>query len=193
MPRAGLSRDAVIAIAVDLVDAEPTAPLTLAAVAGRAGVAVPSLYKHIRSLDELRDGVAVVAVGGLADAVEHAVRGLAGEQALRAAARAIRTHARAHPGLYAAGQPAPGRQASPELEAVAARAVGDIAGVVSQAGAPAERTVDAVRILRSAVHGFVQLEAAGGFGLPDDVDASFERLLTVLCAGFATLRDAAPE
>ena len=193
MPRAGLSREAVIAIAVELVDADPTAPLTLAAVAGRAGVAVPSLYKHIRSLDELRDGVAVVAVTALADAVEPAVAHRTGEEALHAAAHAIRDHARAHPGLYAAGQPAPGRQASPELEAVAARAVGDIAGVVAQAGVPADRTVDAVRILRSAVHGFVQLEAAGGFGLPDDVDASFERLLAVLWAGFATLRDAAPE
>lgn len=193
MPRAGLSRDAVVAIAVDLVDADPSAPLTLAAVAGRAGVAVPSLYKHIRSLDELRDGVAVVAVSDLADAVESAVDGVTGEQALHAASRAIRAYARAHPGLYAAGQPAPGRQASPEWEAAATRAVDDIAGVVAQAGVPSGRTVDAVRILRSAVHGFVQLEAAGGFGLPDDVDASFERLLDVLWVGFATLRDAAAE
>jgi len=191
VPRAGLSREAVVALAVELIDADPAAPLTLAAVAARAGVAVPSLYKHIRSLDELRDGVAVVAVEGVADAVERAVRGLEGEQALRSAARAIRSYAGAHPGLYAAGQPAPGRQASAALEAAAARAVGDIAGVVAQAGAPVERTVDAVRILRSAVHGFVQLEAASGFGLPDDVDASFERMLTVLVSGFSTLRDAA--
>lgn len=191
MPRAGLSREAVIALAVDLVDADPTAPLTLAAVAARAGVAVPSLYKHIRSLDELRDGVAVVAVTDLADAVEPSVAGLTGESALHAAARAIRDYARAHPGLYAAGQPAPGRQASPQLEAAAARAVGDIAAVVAEAGVPADRTIDAVRILRSAVHGFVQLEASGGFGLPDDVDASFERLLAVLWAGFTTLRDPA--
>lgn len=168
-------------------------PLTLAGVAGRAGVAVPSLYKHVRSLDELRDGVAVVAVTALADSVEPAVANLTGERALQSAARSIRDYARAHPGLYAAGQPAPGRQASPELAAAAARAVGDIAGVVAQAGVPAARAVDAVRILRASVHGFVQLEAAGGFGLPDDVDASFERLLAVLWSGFATLRDTAPE
>lgn len=190
MPRAGLSREAVIAIAVDLVDSDPAAPLTLAAVAGTAGVAVPSLYKHIRSLDELRDGVAVVAVGALADAVEAAVDSLTGEEALHSAARAIREYARAHPGLYAAGQPAPGRQASPELEAAATRAIGLIAAVVVQSGVADARTVDAVRILRSSVHGFVLLEAAGGFGLPDDVDASFERLLAVLWAGFATLREA---
>lgn len=180
-----------MALAVELVDADPTAPLTLAAVATRAGVAVPSLYKHIRSLDELRDAVAVVAVTALADAVETAVEGRAGEEGLHAAARAIRASARAHPGLYAAGQPAPGRQASAELDAVAARAVGLIAGVVGQAGIPEERSVDAVRILRSAVHGFVELETAGGFGLPDDVDASFERMLAVLWSGFETLRDTA--
>lgn len=37
--------------------------------------------------------------------------------------------------------------------------------------------VDAVRILRSALHGFVALEQAGGFGLPTSVDATFARLV----------------
>jgi hypothetical protein len=33
------------------------------------------------------------------------------------------------------------------------------------------------------LHGFVSLEASGGFGLPDDVDESFETLIDVLVAG----------
>ena len=37
MPRAGLSSDAVVAIALDVVDGERPAALTLAAVAVRAG------------------------------------------------------------------------------------------------------------------------------------------------------------
>ena len=40
-----------------------------------------------------------------------------------------------------------------------------------------------IRTVRSALHGFVSLEASGGFGLPDDVDASFETLVDVLIAG----------
>lgn len=187
MPRAGLTRDAVIALGVELLDAEPASPLTLAAVAGRAGVAVPSLYKHVRSLDELRDGVAVVGVTRIADAVERAAAGQAGPEAFASAGRAIRAVARAHPGLYLASQPAPGRDASPELLAAGERAVGALAAVLRGGGIAPGREVDAVRIARAAVHGFVLLEAAGGFGMPDDVDASFERLLAAVWAGLATL------
>lgn len=187
MPRAGLSRDAVVALAVELLEADPLAPLSLAAVAARAGVAVPSLYKHVRSLDELRDGVAVVGVTRIADAVEVAAAERDGFAAFAAVARAIRAQARAHPALYLASQPAPGRTASPELLAAADRTVGLLVEIVRGAGVPTERAVDAVRIVRASVHGFAVLETAGGFGMPDDVDASFERLLEVVWAGFATI------
>lgn len=43
---------------------------------------------------------------------------------------------------------------------------------------------DATRALRSALHGFVSLEAAGGFGLPRDVDRSFSRLVTAVDSAF---------
>src|SRR5947209_16159996 len=51
-------------IAVRLVDQTPDgfARLSLAAVAGEAGVAVPSLYKHVESLADLKRGVARIAV-----------------------------------------------------------------------------------------------------------------------------------
>jgi hypothetical protein len=42
--------------------------------------------------------------------------------------------------------------------------------------------IDAARAVRAALHGFVALEAAGGFGLPRDVEWSFERLLDGLDA-----------
>ncbi|HEU4900851.1 MAG TPA: TetR-like C-terminal domain-containing protein [Actinomycetota bacterium] len=38
----------------------------------------------------------------------------------------------------------------------------------------------AARCLRSAAHGFAVLEAAGGFGLSDDLDASYERLIHMI-------------
>jgi hypothetical protein len=37
--------------------------------------------------------------------------------------------------------------------------------------------VHAARALRSALHGFVSLEAAGGFGLPESLDESYDRLV----------------
>ena len=54
---------------------------------------------------------------------------------------------------------------------------------------PEERAVDAIRAVRSAIHGFVSLELMGGFGLPDDVDHSFEVLVRLLVAGIADLAD----
>jgi hypothetical protein len=42
--------------------------------------------------------------------------------------------------------------------------------------------VDAARALRAALHGFVVLEAGGGFGLPVDVDRSYARMVDGLDA-----------
>ncbi|HIY41557.1 MAG TPA: WHG domain-containing protein, partial [Candidatus Nocardiopsis merdipullorum] len=44
---------------------------------------------------------------------------------------------------------------------------------------PEEQHVHVIRGLRSALHGFVDLEITGGFGLPEDVDTSFALLVEV--------------
>lgn len=189
MPRAGLSREAVVDLAVDLVDADGFAALTLAAVAGRAGVAVPSLYKHIGSLAALRASVALVAGRELTRRISAATVGRSGDDALRALGHAIRGFARQHPGLYAATQqaPDPEGESGVELAQAAADAVEVVGAVLRGFGLPPSRTVDAIRTARSALHGFVALEAGGGFGMPDSVDDSFEVLLDVVCAGMHEL------
>jgi AcrR family transcriptional regulator len=189
--RAGLSREAVVDLAVRLVDESPETAerLTLAAVAAQAGVAVPSLYKHIGSLADLRRAVALVAMRELVRRSAAATVGPAGPDALRALGGAIRAYAREHPGLYAATQVAtdPDDPASTELAAAALDAVELVAAVLRGFALPEARLVDAVRVVRSAVHGFVLLERGHGFGMPDDVDRSFEAMLTVLVDGVAAL------
>lgn len=185
MPRAGLSREAVVDIAVEVVDDDGFAALTLAAVAGRAGVAVPSLYKHVGSLAALRSAVSLVAMRELSRLTATATVGRSGEDALRALGHAIRNFAREHPGLYSAGQVAPDPDAEGGLELMqsAADAVEVMGAVLRGFNLPAERTVDGIRTARAALHGFATLEQGGGFGMPDSVDTSFEVLLDVLCAG----------
>ena len=46
--------------------------------------------------------------------------------------------------------------------------------------------LDAIRFVRATLHGFVALETGGGFGLPLDIDRSFDRLVTALTAALAT-------
>ena len=69
----------------------------------------------------------------------------------------------------------------------AADAVALMGAVLRGFGLPDDRTVDAVRTARSALHGFVMLEAGGGFGMPDSVDRSFEALLDTVVAGVRAL------
>lgn len=191
MPRAGLTREAVASVAIDLVDDGGTAGfdrLTLAAVAGRAGVAVPSLYKHVSSLDDLRRLVATASVTELTRVLAAATIGRAGPDAVRAAADAIRAFAHRHPGRYAAAQVAPSSDpADAQLVARADETLTVLAGVMRGFGLPDDELVDAIRMLRSAVHGFITLELGGGFGLPDDLDRSYAVLIDGVIAGVERL------
>ena len=69
---------------------------------------------------------------------------------------------------------------APATSIPAARSVDVVARAVGEVGVPPERRVDAVRAVRSAVHGFVMLEATGGFGMSDDLEASFDYLVSGL-------------
>jgi hypothetical protein len=62
--------------------------------------------------------------------------------------------------------------------------VGAVFAILRGYGLADDDLVDAARALRSALHGFVTLDNSGGFGLPREVDRSFERLVAVLDAGF---------
>lgn len=192
MARAGLSHDAVVRIAVDLVDAGgPTgfANLTLAKVAAQAGVATPSLYKHVGSLAALRREVAVVSVEDYTRALTDATVGLAGPDAVAALAHATRRFARTHPGRYAAVQvaPDPDDPVDAVLSAAAGRSVQVVAAVLRGFDLPEDRTIDAIRSVRASLHGFVALELGGGYRLPDDLDESFDVHVRMLLAGLESL------
>jgi AcrR family transcriptional regulator len=190
MPRAGLTPDAVVARAGDLADRDGYDALTLAALAGGLGVRVPSLYKHVGGLGDVQRRVALDGLRGLDAAVRAAAVGLAGRDALLAIGHAYRRYAHAHPGRYAAAQRAPATD-DPVTVAGATALTDLVLAVVrgyrldaDEAGR-IDETVHAVRAVRSALHGFVTLEAVGGFGMPYDLDVSFDRLLDTLHDGLA--------
>jgi AcrR family transcriptional regulator len=176
VPRAGLSADVVVAEAGRLVDEYGAGALTLAALAQRFGVAQPSLYKHVGGLDDLHGRLAVVATRDLAAALRRAVSGRSGSEALAAAAHAYRRYAGEHPGSY--GYLLRARPDDP-AHATAAEEVLEVLGAVlaSYAIEEDEALVDAVRFLRSALHGFVTLEIHGGFAMARSADATFENVV----------------
>ena len=187
MPRAGLDSERVVDAAARIADAEGLDAVTLARVAGVLGVRPPSLYNHVHGRGGLVGALAVRGVRELTAALRDAAVGRSGTDALIATARAYRAYAGAHPGLYAATVTAPAPDDA-ELRAAAQETVAVIFAVLRAWSLEGDDAVHAARAFRSAVHGFVVLEAGGGFGLPVDLDESFERLVATLAAGLATDR-----
>jgi AcrR family transcriptional regulator len=172
----------VVDAAMAIADAEGLDAVTLARVAADLGVRSPSLYNHVAGREGLLRGVAAKSTRELAAVLRRAATGRSGVDAIAAVARAQRDFARRHPGRYAStvAAPAPG---DAEHEEAAAEAVDVLVAVLGGTGLDGDELIHAVRALRSAVHGFTALEAAGGFGLAVDRDDSFRRLVDALAAG----------
>ncbi|MFE0527971.1 TetR/AcrR family transcriptional regulator [Micromonospora parva] len=183
MPRVGLNQQTVVREAARLADEVGFGQLTLAALASRLGVALPSLYKHVRGADALAQKLAALATAELATEMTTAAVGRSGGDALHAMADAYRGYAHRHPGRYPATQRVPD-PADPEHVEAGERAVGAVVAVLRGYGLTGDDAVDATRALRSALHGFVTLEAAGGFGLPRDVNRSYQQLIASMDISF---------
>ncbi|HJE58118.1 MAG TPA: TetR/AcrR family transcriptional regulator [Nocardiopsis listeri] len=188
MPRAGLTPEVVVTEASRLCDEQGYEALSLAALAKRLGVATPSLYKHVPGLDELRRRVALAAVADLTERLSAAAVGLSRGAAVRALFTAFRTYAHDHPGRYTALQREAPPPEEPETYAAFARPVEVIASVLRGFDIPEDHVVHVIRALRSALHGFIDLEAHGGFQMPESLDESY----TLLVDGFVRVLEQWP-
>ncbi|ERG65034.1 hypothetical protein L332_11345 [Agrococcus pavilionensis RW1] len=177
VPRAGLSPAALVDVALEELDAGG-GPLSISAIAARAGVKPPSIYKHVAGLAELEALVGARIYDDLGHELEAATAGLERADAARAFLHAYRAFAVRHPERYRALPVHP--LGHPLLEAAGERVLGIAARAVD--GLSGDDAIHALRALRAAAHGFATLEAAGGFGLATDVDASFDRLVDRLVA-----------
>lgn len=188
MPRAGLTETRVVEEGARIADEVGLSSLTLAAVAERLGVRQPSLYKHVAGTDGLRRSISIQAKIELAAVLRRATVGRARGDAVASMALAYRAWAKEHPGRYAAAQRAPVRGDADD-EVASAEAVQVAFDVMAGYNLRDDDAVDAIRGLRAALHGFVSLEGAGGFGLPVDIDRSFDRLVAGLARAFAAWSD----
>jgi Tetracyclin repressor-like, C-terminal domain len=117
------------------------------------------------------------------DAIRDAIQGLAGSDAFAAGAQAMRAYVKQHPGRYAAGNAA--RPTGPDDPLVAAteRVLASWAAMLRGYQIEPSQEIHAMRMLRSIVHGFATLEAAGGFRIDTDVDDSFAWIIDFIDHG----------
>jgi len=183
--RVGIDRDAVVRAAAKIADDEGWDALTLARVAGKLRVRSPSLYNHVGGLEDLRRELKLLVMHELNTALTRATIGKSRDDAVRALAAAYRAFVKRHPGTYAATMVAAPKN-DPAVEAAAGHIVETCLAVLSGYGLDRREGIHAIRALRSAVHGFAALEVAGGFGIPLDVDKSFDWLVSSLLKGLSS-------
>ncbi|NGN69825.1 TetR/AcrR family transcriptional regulator [Streptomyces sp. A7024] len=178
MARAGLTTERVALAAADLADEVGLDALTVSALARRLGVRDASLYSHVKSLHDLRMRVAVLAAADFAERLAPELAGRAGADALTAFATVYRSFALERPGRYAATQlPLADGYTSPAGE----RAIEMTYQMLRDGYALEEPDLtDAVRLLRSTLHGYADLELKGGFGHPREVERSWAQAVRAL-------------
>ena len=183
MPRAGLDADTVTAAAADLADEIGLGRLTMGVVADRLGVKTPSLYKHVDSLASLTHRIAVLGATEATDALRDAMQGVSGREALEAAAQALRLFVKEHPGRYAATTGARPSGEDDPLTPALGRFLTSLEAVLHGYHLDPADTIHALRMLRSALHGFATLEVSDGFQIETDVDESFTWMIGFLDRG----------
>ncbi len=166
----------VLDVAVALADEHGFEAVTLASVAEKLGIRIPSLYNHVAGLQGLRYLMRVWGLQQLTKQVRNAAVGKAGDDAIFAIADAYRAFALAHPGVYPATLKAPADDET-ALAEVAEELLGILKVILEPYSAESDSIVHMLRALRSLMHGFVDLEIAGGFGIPLDRDESFRQLI----------------
>ncbi|WP_433361357.1 TetR/AcrR family transcriptional regulator [Actinoplanes sp. CA-142083] len=176
MPRQGLTTERVAAAAAELADSLGLERLTVAAVARHFGVADASLYGHLRNREALLHQVAIRAATAFSDQIALAVAGRSGQDALTGFAEAYRNFAVTHPGQYAATNlqlpPEIGHNSAGHLRLI------DLSYATFRAyGIEEPGLTDAIRFVRSTLHGFATLESSAGFGHPRDLDTSFRHVV----------------
>ena len=168
--------------AAQIADAQGWDALTVAAVAAKLRIRSPSLYNHVSGLKGLRRELTLLAIRELGASLGRATIGKSRADAVRGLAAAHRAFVKRHPGIYAATMIAPIRS-DRELKRAGDEVINICLSVLSGYGFDRREAIHAVRAMRSAVHGFAELEIAGGFGIPLDVDKSFEWMVTALLKG----------
>ena len=183
--RTRLTRAAVVEAAAELINEEGAAALSLNRLAEKLDIRTPSLYNHVDGLPGLQRELALMNARLLVERLSLAAIGKSGTELFMDVAQAFRSYVKEYPGLYMSSLRSSGKQEIRDerlmLEEERALKVG--LAVVASLGLQGEDAIHAVRAFRSMVHGFATLEVAGGFGLPEDCDKSFQHLVEALMSG----------
>jgi AcrR family transcriptional regulator len=150
--------------------------LSMSDLAAALNVRTPSLYSHVAGIGDVKRALALHGLGELERRAARAMIGKSGPDAVRALLDGYRDFVRRNPGIYAATLPTPPRE-DVEWSAAVQRLMETCMAALQGYGLRGADAIHALRGLRSLVHGFASLEAAGALKHPVSRDDSFAWLV----------------
>jgi AcrR family transcriptional regulator len=164
--RKPLSRERILAAALELVDEQGIDALSMRKLGQSVGYEAMSLYNHVTNKDDLLDGMLDLVLGEMEPPAQDG-----GLPAIRAAALSAHEALKRHP--WAAGLlMAPARVRPARLEFM-----DGLLGALRNAGFSAETTYHAYHAIDAHIIGFSLWQATHDFSLPDEITADLRGFL----------------
>lgn len=183
MAQKGISKDLILAKAIEIIERTENPVISMKEIAEELQIKTPSLYNHVKSMNDLFIDVSRYAADKLKQAQLDAIREKHRDDALLALATAYRSFARGHKGLYKVTTYLPSLPG--EIRTQTAEMVAEpIFLVLSKYGLDQERAIHWQRILRSIINGFLTQEEAGFFQqYPVSIETSYQTALHCYLTG----------
>ncbi|TGM74129.1 TetR/AcrR family transcriptional regulator [Leptospira mtsangambouensis] len=176
-----ITREFVLDSAWDLVMDQGLSEFRLAGLAENLGIRTPSLYNHIRDLEDVRREMKRRSLQILGDRLSlKSKTSNGGSEGISEFLNTYRSFAKSHPHVYPLTIES--TESDPELKPMGDRIL-ETCMEVFQFQALDETAVHRIRILRSLLHGFIVLEEAGGFGRKESIEDSFKKITESLESG----------
>lgn len=186
MTRAGIDKTAIIKNAAQLVNQAGMEQITMKMLADKLGIKPPSLYNHIKGLEDLKKQLMIFGWTQAKEKLLLSLAGVSGYDAIKAMCYAFYDYATENTGLfevmlwYNKFQNEEAAEATAELLAV-------IFKVTRSLDIPDNYCFHLIRTFRGFLEGFFLLVNNGSFGHPLPVTDSFEISVNILIAGIKEL------
>ncbi|MGR6336743.1 TetR/AcrR family transcriptional regulator [Priestia megaterium] len=182
-PRQGLDFKKVIQTGENLANREGFYAVTIASLAKELNVRPPSLYNHIKGLEELRKELALSGLQQLYHLLKSTFEHASAEDAVYHLSKAYVSFVRKSPGIYEATATVAPRIKDEEVQKASDNILFLVLDVLKPYQLPENEALHAVRSLRSILHGFSSLEHKGGFGMSLSTDETLDFLIRTFALG----------
>lgn len=179
-----ITRDVIVQTAISIANEKGLKNITLKDIADALEIKPPSLYNHLKGIDDLYNILANYGLNKLKECLMEATIGLSGKDALISMSNAYRKFSRDYPSLYESTQLV-NTFTDVSIKKLSTDIINIISKIISIYNYSKEENIHIIRTLRSYLHGFISFEQNKLFEMSTSTDESFAAGLELIINGIA--------